>query len=615
MNCFRLFAILLCAAAPPALNGCASSSPSGSVVENVTPKPIRDAKTDVHFTDITKIAGMNFTHINGAFGERMMPESVGSGAAFLDFDGDGYQDIFLVNSRDWTKSEIDAYKSGNNRQRAALVPKTTPQRRAIGALYRNNHNGTFTDVTRGSGLDSEMFGMGAAVGDYDNDGRADLFVTGLNRNYLFHNQSANGQARFVEVAEKAGVRGAGWSTSACWFDYDKDGRLDLFVCHYIEWTPAKDVYASRDGKLKSYTGPLSYKAEANVLYRNLGGGRFRDVSQSAGISQTLGENARPLRGGSLGVAMCDYDEDGWPDLIVTNDQRPNFLFHNRGGKTFEEVAVETGIAYSESGQARAGMGVDSGDIDGSGRASILIGNYSDEMLGLYQNQSGVFTDTAPRSSVGRASLKFLTFGCNFLDVNNDGWLDILAVNGHVDDDERNLKSRGVTYRQRPLLLENEGKGRFRDIGAQSGAALAQTVVGRGLAYADIDLDGDLDVLITANSGAPLLLRNDTENANHAIRLQLRGEKSNRDGIGARVIAQVGTQKLYRWVRSGSSYLSANELPLTLGLGQNRSADITVEWPSGAKSELKAVASGQVLAVSESKGITVRQPLATAVDKK
>ena len=418
-----------------------------------------------------------------------------------------------------------------------------------------------------------MFGMGAAVGDYDNDGRMDLYVTGLNRNYLFHNQSEHGKVRFVDVSEKARVRGDGWSTSACWFDYDKDGKLDLFVCHYIEWTPGKDVYASRDGKLKSYTGPLSYKAEANRLYHNLGDGRFQDVSQSAGISRTLGDNARPLRGGSLGVAVCDYDEDGWPDLVVTNDQRPNFLFHNRAGKTFDEVAVETGIAYSENGQARAGMGVDSGDIDGSGRASILIGNYSDEMLGLYQNSGGVFTDIAPRSTVGRASLKFLTFGCDLLDVDNDGWLDIFAVNGHVDDDERNLKNSGVTYRQRPLLLENEGKGRFRDIGAQSGTALAQSVVGRGLAYADIDLDGDLDVLISVNSGPPLLLRNDSAHKNNALRLHLRGEKSNRDALGARVIARVGEQTLYRWVRSGSSYLSAHELPLTLGLGEKRSTEI------------------------------------------
>ncbi len=607
MNCFRRLIILLCATAPLLLSGCASSPPEATT-ENAVSEQTNAATSEVHFTDITKAAGVNFKHINGAFGERMMPESVGSGAAFLDFDSDGYQDIFLVNSRDWTKAEIADYKAGNNRKRAALVPTNPPQRHAIGALYRNNHDGTFSDVTRGSGLDVEMFGMGAAVGDYDNDGRADLLVTGLNRNYLFHNQSANGKARFSEVAEKAGVRGEGWGTSACWFDYDKDGKLDLFVCHYIEWTPAKDVYASRDGKLKSYTGPLSYKAEANRLYRNLGGGRFQDVSQSAGISQTPGKNARPLRGGSLGVATFDYDEDGWPDLIVTNDQRPNFLFHNRNGKNFDEVAVETGIAYSESGQARAGMGVDSGDIDGSGREAILIGNYSNEMLGLYQNSGGVFTDIAPRSSVGRASLKFLTFGCNLLDVNNDGWLDIFAVNGHVDDDERNLQSSGVTYKQRPLLLENEGKGRFRDIAAQSGAALAQPVVGRGLASADIDLDGDLDVLITANAGAPLLLRNDSARENGAIRLQLRGVKSNRDGLGARVVAQVGGQKLVRWVRSGSSFLSANELPLTLGLGKNRSADITIEWPSGVRSELKAVAAGQVLAVTENQGIVSQKPL-------
>ncbi len=370
------------------LAGCGAPNSSPEITNdtplnaNAVETQLNSESSDVSFTDITQKAGIGFTHINGAFGERMMPESVGSGAAFLDFDGDGYQDIFLVNSRDWTREEIEAYKKGNNRKRAALLPKILPQRRAIGALYRNNRDGTFTDITRGSGLDMEMFGMGAAVGDYDNDGRVDLYVTGLNRSYLFQNQSSGGVARFREVSEQAGVRNNGWGTSACWFDYDKDGKLDLFVCHYIEWKPAIDVYASRDGKVKSYTGPLSYKAESCRLFRNVGNGRFQDVSQSAGISQTLDKAARPLRGGSLGVAVCDYDEDGWPDLIVTNDQRPNFLFHNRAGKAFDEVAVETGIAYSESGQARAGMGVDTGDIDGSGRTNVLIGNYSDEMLGL-----------------------------------------------------------------------------------------------------------------------------------------------------------------------------------------------------------------------------------------
>ena len=602
------FALPLLAAL--ALAGC-RSGPTALAPEapRVAAGVAAEAAPGVEFSDITRAAGIAFTHHNGAFGEKLMPESVGSGAAFFDYDGDGLPDIFLVNGRDWNASELSAYRAGLAAKHRRATHQPPPVAAATtGALLRNNGNGTFSDVTRGSGLDVEMFGMGVAVGDYDNDGRPDLYVTGLGRSFLFHNVSTSSPSRsprFVDVAGAAGVRDGGWGTSAAWVDFDRDGRLDLFVCHYLVWKPALDVFASEDGQTKRYTGPLSYAPDSNHLFRNVGGGRFVDVSRCAGISREL-SGGRPLQGGSLGVAVCDFNGDGWPDLAVTNDQRPNFLFQNQKNGTFAEVAAPTGLAYSNSGRARAGMGIDAGDVDGSGRDSILIGNYADEMLGLYQNRGGLFTDTAPRSEVGRASQKYLTFGCALLDVDNDGRLDIFAANGHVDDVQSALPA-GVTYAQRPLLLLNRD-GQFREAGTHS-PALSTPLVARGLCYADIDLDGDLDLLITTNDGPPLLLRNDESGPNHALRLILRGARSNRSALGARVQARAGGRIIRRTVRSGSSFLSASELPLTLGLGPRDKVDeLSIEWPSGARTRLKDVASQQILEVDEARGVVARRAL-------
>ena len=410
----------------------------------------------IQFTDVTAQAGIKFKHNRGDFGLKLMPETAGSGVAFFDYDSDGDADLFFVNCRYWTEAEAQAYKRGKWSQDEMTIfkrnhppgtkptrhiPSQIPRQRTTGALYQNNGDGTFRDVTKDSGLDIEMFGMGAAAGDFDNDGRVDLYVTGLGRNYLFQNL---GKGRFREVAETKGVRDSGWSTSAAWLDYDKDGWLDLFVCHYVEWSPGIDRYGTINGR-KSYTAPYFYKGELSRLYHNEGSGKFTDVSVKAGIQTEVtspGQKAKELLGKSLGVAICDYNNDGWPDIVVANDGEPNWLFHNNKNGTFSEIGVQANIAGSMTGHTRAGMGIDTADIDHSNRDSIVIGNFDDEMMGLYYNQGkGLFDDIAPATEVGQASRTFSVFGCVFLDVDNDGWADILTASGHID--ERPAVSRHI----------------------------------------------------------------------------------------------------------------------------------------------------------------------------
>lgn len=466
-------------------------------------------------------------------------------------------------------------------------------------------------------------------------------MTAWGRNYLFRNQ---GKGRFNEVAQQAGVRGNGWSSGAAFLDYDKDGQLDLFVCRYVRWSPRADVFRTLGGARKSYAWPVSYPGDSSLLYRNRGDGTFADVSQRAGIarrlstrprtrsqhasSQTsprnadekseakskLGATSQALAGKSLGVAVCDYNGDGWPDVAIANDTRPNWLFRNNRDGTFTEGGAEAGIAYSSKGKARAGMGIDAGDMDGSGRDSFVIGNFNAEMLALYRNEGENFTDIAPDSPVGRASITSLTFGCLFADFDNDGWLDIFVANGHIDPGVRYAMPL-VGYRQRPLLFHNTGGGRFQEVGLHSGPALRRRTVARGLAVADIDLDGDSDVLLTTNGGAPLLLRNDTAHAlrpgpeRNALRLILRGSRSNRDGIGALVKVTTGGVVVRRMVRSGGSYLSQSELPLTIGMGAaTRMETLSVHWPSGVTTILNNVTANQIVTVHENKGIVRRQPL-------
>ena len=524
-----------------------------------------------HFTDVTGSAGIHFRHNNGAYGGKLLPETLGSGCAFLDYDGDGWQDILLVNSMDWP---------GHIRQRS------TPK------LYRNNRNGTFTDVTREAGLDVEIYGLGVAAADYNNDGFPDILFTCVGQNRLFKN---TGKGRFVDVTHTSGLgKRLAFSTSALWFDYDRDGLLDLFVCNYVKWSPEHDVFCSLDGKHKSYCTPEAYVGQTCWLFRNRGNGTFEDMTASSGIFDSSSK--------SLGVAMLDYDQDGWADLLVANDTQPNKLYHNLHNGTFRDVAVEAGIAFSQDGKARAGMGVDVGDFDNSGRASVAITNFDNEMIGLYRSEpGGNFADVAVQSGVGLPSKTTLGFGCAFVDCNLDGWLDLIAVNGHIDDTVRNV--RNVGYAQPPQLFLNSGRGTFTEVGAQVGGGFAQPRVGRGLALGDFDRDGDQDVLLTTNNGPAFLFRNDQTNGHRSVRIRLVGTKSNRDGIGARVKVFAGGMMQTRMVRSGSSYLSQSELPVTFGLGKEDKIErIIVDWPSGRSEDFKSLQAGRTYEITEATGI-------------
>jgi hypothetical protein len=524
-----------------------------------------------HFTDITAAAGIHFRHNNGAYGGKLLPETLGSGCAFLDYDADGWQDILLINSMDWP---------GHSRQRS------TPK------LYRNNRNGTFTDVTREAGLEKEMYGLGVAVGDYNNDGFPDILVTCVGQNHLFKN---TGKGTFVDVTVPSGLgKRQAFSTSALWFDFDRDGLLDLFVCNYVKWSPEHDVFCSLDGKHKSYCTPEAYVGQTCWLFHNRGNGTFEEVTAQSGIFDSSSK--------SLGVAMLDYDQDGWPDLLVANDTEPNKLYKNQRNGSFKDVAVEAGIAFSAEGKARAGMGIDVGDFDNSGRPGVAITNFDNEMIGLYRAEAGGnFADIAVQSGVGLPSKTTLGFGCTFVDCDLDGSLDLVAVNGHIDDTVRTV--RNVGYAQAPQLFMNNGKGMFQELSEAAGGGFNQPKVGRGLAVGDFDRDGDQDILMTTNNGPAYLFRNDQTAGNRSIRFRLTGTKSNRDAIGAQAKVFSGGTLQSRIVRSGSSYLSQSELPLTFGLGKRDKVDrVVIDWPSGRTEEYKDLAAGRAYEITESSGI-------------
>jgi hypothetical protein len=508
-------------------------------------------------TDVTPAAGIDFHHNSGAFGAKYLPETLGPGCAFLDYDGDGWLDILLANGCDWP---------GHKRQRTTLK------------LYRNNRDGTFTDVTAASGLGVEMYAMGFAIADYNNDGLPDIYVTAVGQNRLFRN---TGKGHFVDVTTQAGLGPrAGFSTSAMWFDYDRDGLLDLFVCNYVQWSEQHDVFCSLDGKAKSYCTPEAYRGSTCWLFRNRGDGSFEDVTAKSGMFDTSSK--------SLGVALIDFDRDGWPDLVVANDTQPNKLYRNLRNGKFEEVGVKSGLAFSEDGRARAGMGIDAADFENSGVMGLAITNFDNEMAGLYRSGGSAFADVAVPSGVGQASRNSLGFGCAFFDADLDGRLDLAMANGHIDATVRSITG----YAQPPHLFLNEGKGRFRDVAREVGSGFAEPKVARGLAYGDFDNDGDLDLLITTNQGPALLYRNDVTNGNRSLRLRLIGTKSNRDAIGAvvRVFTPDGAQM--RMVKTGSSYLSQSELPVTFGLGHRDTVDrVVVEWPSGRTDEFKTARPG------------------------
>ena len=530
-------------------------------------------QNEIHFTDVTETAGIRFAHNSGRAGKKFLPETLGAGCAFFDADGDGWPDILLLNGKDWS-------------------PRG---RKSLSALYRNNHNGTFTNIIAGSGLDVEMYAMGVAIGDFDNDGRDDVYITALDGDHLFHNE---GGGKFRDVTAASGIHNVNFGTSAAWLDYDRDGKLDLFVANYVQWTPAGDLWCSLDGATKSYCTPESYKGTSCKLYHNLGGGKFEDVSQKAGIAEPTSK--------SLGVTVFDYNNDGWPDIFVANDTQPNKLYRNNKNGTFTEEGMAAGVAFGEDGVARGAMGTDAGDYDRSGRAHLLVGNFSNQMLGLYHNEgTGLFVDEAPSSTVGRASLLTLAFGVFFFDYDLDGYPDIFAANGHIEEEIGRVQPK-VQYKEAPLLFHNLGKRRFENVSAAMGPAFNRAIVARGAAYADIDHDGDLDILISTNHGPAYLFRNDGGNRNKWLSVRLVGTKSNRDAIGAVVRIESASGKQWSTVHSGGSYCSQSDLALTFGLGKDTAVTaLEIEWPSGTKQRLANIVADQFVTIDEDKGMVAK----------
>ncbi len=514
------------------------------------------ASDPVRFTDVTAAAGIRFTHNAGRSGKKWLPETMGPGCAFFDADGDGWLDILVINGRD-------------------LIPKG---RHSTAALYRNNHNGTFTDITKGSGLDIDIYGFGVSVADYDNDGREDVYITALGGDHLFHNE---GNGHFKDVTRESGLNNSAFAASAVWFDYDRDGKLDLFVANYVQWDQKNDLWCSLDGATKSYCTPESYKGTSSKLYRNLGNGKFEDVTAKAGLADPTGK--------SLGVAVIDFNNDGWPDLFVSNDTQPNKLYRNLQNGTFKDEALTAGVAFGEDGVARGAMGVDVADYDRSGRQHLVVGNFANQMIGLYHNEgNGLFVDEAPRSPIGRASLLSLTFGLFFFDYDLDGHPDIFAANGHIEEQIGRVQPK-VQYEEVPLLFHNTGAGKFQPVGLFSKALVA-----RGAAYGDFDNDGDLDILVATNNGPAYLYRNDGGNKNNWLQIRLNGVKSNRDGIGA--VVKVGAQT--QTVHSGSSYCSSSDLALTFGLGTEASTTVEIQWPSGIHQKMTDIKANQRLKIRE-----------------
>lgn len=527
------------------------------------------------FTDITAASGLRFTHQNGAKGSFWYPELFGGGVAVIDADSDGWPDLLFINGTDWA-----------------------PASRPAHALFRNNRNGTFTDISATSGLQTPgTYGLGATVADYDNDGRHDVFITSVDGGRLFRNQ---GDGRFVDATKQSGIVNREFAVSAAWLDYDRDGLADLYIGNYVKWTPSLEVKCGLGGEA-GYCGPDSYAPVAPKLYRNLGGGRFEDATSKAGLDAPNDK--------AMGVAILDYDSDGWPDIFVGNDRVPARLYRNdtRGG--FVDEGVRAGVALSENGAARANMGVDAADYDRSGRPHILVGNFINEMLGLYRNENGrTFVDVAPRSEVGRSSLLSVTWAVFFLDYDLDGYLDLFAANGGTDESQ--VRDRRARVSQPPLLMKNLANGTFRNVTTTLGADFSRPLMGRGAAYADFDGDGDLDIVITTLAGPAYLFRNDAPGPGRRwLRVLARGSKSTRDGLGAVIRVSSASGAQWHMVRSGSSYASQSELPATFGLGTDPRVDrLTVEWPSGARQQFEDVAANQFVTVDEARGLVVNAPV-------
>ena len=504
------------------------------------------------FTDVTEVAGLSgFSYENGARGQKCFPEAMGYGGGFIDYDGDGWQDILLVGGGVW--------ESRNHGKPPAL------------GLYRNEGDGTFVLHTDEAGLgELTAYGFGVTVADYDNDGDEDFFFSTLFEDMLFRNDGG----KFVEVGHLAGVSGGiNWSTSAVFFDADKDGWPDLYVGRYVVWTPETDLWCSLDGETKSYCTPEIYEGIPSRFYRNNGDGTFSDVSEEAGFL--------PAPGKTLGAVEFDYNHDGWSDLVVANDTQRDLLYENNGDGTFTEKGVMSGMAYDENGRALAGMGIDTGVVDRTGEETIFVGNFSKQTISAFRHSSnGLFFNRSAISGISRQSLMTLTFGLFLFDVDLDGDLDLFAANGHVQE-EIEQGQAGVTYREPSHLFLNDGDGNFEDVSPLLGGPLQMPVLGRGSAYADYDRDGDVDILVMDNSGPVYLWRNDMQRETHYLRIRIRGKDKNRDGFGTRVVAVVGNKTMVRRVRSGASFLSNSERTLTFGLSDAMQVDsLQIYWPDG-----------------------------------
>jgi hypothetical protein len=562
----------------------------------------------ITLTDVTREAGITARHDNGAAGGKLLPETMGAGAAFLDFDNDGNQDLLSVNGlfpgggggrfaslyrNDGTGRFTDVSAQ------AGLQPEASPRPRSekgsyvatVGALPKAEGRGPKADQAASAAL---RYGMGVAAADMDNDGWTDVILTSVGGLTLFRNDRG---IRFVDVTAAAGLADhRGFSTCAVWVDVDRDGLVDLLVCNYVQWSRQTDLYCSADGTRKTYCTPQAYRGSTSWLFRNLGQGRFEDVTAKAGIFDVTGK--------ALGATVLDHDGDGWPDLFVANDTVPNRLYRNNHDGTFTELGLQSGVAFSADGRARAGMGVDAADVDNSGRASVAVTNFSGEMLGLFVPQeAGVYVDAAPQSAVGRATRQTLGWGCFFFDVNLDGWQDLLVVNGQLDPG----LTRSPGNASQPHLFLNR-QGRFEDVARTAGAAFAAPRIGRGAAFADIDADGDPDVVLTANGGPVQLFRNDSTPKGGAVRLWLRGTASNRDAVGTRVTGLVGNTRVSRMVRTGSSYLSQSELILSVGLGSAAALDqVVVEWPGRPAERIGRLAAGARYEVVQGRGVVGKVP--------
>jgi hypothetical protein len=535
------------------------------------------------FVDVTASAGIAFVHVTGGTGDKLLPETLGAGAAFLDFDGDDKLDIFIVNSQHWPGQE------------PANAPLPTSR------LYRGRGDGRFDDVTEETGAGISVYGMGCSIADYDADGDVDIYITALGDNVLLRNDSG----KFLDVTASAGVAGGlwtddqgnshpEWSTAAAWADFDRDGDLDLFVANYVQWTPRYEVFTTLDGASKAFTTPDRYEGLPCRLFLNDGKGAFEDASEAAGLLAVEGK--------SLGIALSDLDGDDFLDVVVANDTRPNFLFVNRGAGRFEERGLDLGIAYDDTGRARAGMGIDIATYTDDGAASIAIGNFSEEPISLWRRRpDGSFASRTDVAGLSVATYEPLAFAVSFLDVDLDGRLDLLVVNGHIEPDIADSVST-QTHAQSSQLFRGLGGEAFDDISELAGDDFTRARVGRGLAYGDIDRDGDLDLLMTTNGGPVTLLRNDVASGAsrpNFLRVRLIGTGGNLDAIGARVTLQSGGRRQIRHVTTGSSYLSQSELTLTFGLGAETRVDrLTVRWPSGVETEHDILGVNQTLKLYE-----------------